>query len=56
MSQTRRLASQLRFAALLKGPDRDRVLRALARLIVERELEEERLAEAREMASLSRRR
>lgn len=56
MAPPKQLASQLRVAALLQGPTRDRVLRAIASLLVERELEEERLAKAREMAKQTRRR
>lgn len=40
----------LRLAASLQGRERDRLLRALAKLIVEREMEQKRMDDAREMA------
>ena len=42
-------SSKLQLAALLSGPERARVLRALARLIVEQEEEEQRMRDYRAM-------
>jgi hypothetical protein len=44
------ISATLRMAAALHGRERDQLLRALARLIVEREMEDERIANARDMA------
>lgn len=46
----RPLPDGLRLAASLHGRERDRLLRALAKLIVEREMEQARINDAREMA------
>ena len=50
MADEAAVSSKLRLAAMLRGRDRDRVLRALARLIVEKENEEARINAVRDMA------